>query len=127
MTPDEENIFNLVRAELAKYKPNKKFQAAVNHPYCGLCYDAALALYCLLGKKAKGYTLCKAIDDDNISHYWVKNSSGEVLDPTHEQYTELERMVPYKKTPELPGFRPTKIVKEIVKSVQTSTEINGTD
>jgi len=73
----------------------KSYQGLVNSRFCGHCHHASLAMYNLLGGKDKGYKLQKAIDEKGIIHYWLLNESNEIIDPTVEQYTTLNRPLPY--------------------------------
>ncbi len=52
-------------------------------------------MYFLLDGKTNGYKVRKAIDELMIKHYWLERSDGEIIDPTAEQYTELNRPLPY--------------------------------
>lgn len=52
-------------------------------------------MYVLLGGKEKGYKVRKAVDELEIKHYWLESPTGEDIDPTAEQYTDLNRPLPY--------------------------------
>ncbi len=71
------------------------YRGKVDNQYCGHCHHATIAMYNLLGGKSKGYRVRKAIDELQIQHYWLESPTGEILDPTVEQYTNLGRTVPY--------------------------------
>ncbi len=96
MTSKEKEIYTLVKNELIKeiippeYGDNK-----IDHPMYGHCHHAALTMYILLGGKDQGYKLQKAIDNDGITHYWLANKNNEIIDPTKERYTDLDRKLPY--------------------------------
>jgi len=95
MTQQEEALFNQVRSLLnpdlipEKFKDNK-----INSPYYGHCYHASLALYNLLGGINSGYKIKCGLDSDNIKHYWIE-IDNRIIDPTIEQYTDLNREPPY--------------------------------
>lgn len=52
-------------------------------------------MYALLDGKRNGYKVRKAIDECQIKHYWLESPTGEIIDPTAEQYTDLGRPLPY--------------------------------
>lgn len=95
MTPHEERIYHLVRAQLKPEMVDKCFRDLGIHNYCGHCHHATIALYNLLGGKHAGYKVNKAIDEQGIKHYWLTSPTGENIDPTVEQYTDLGRCLPY--------------------------------
>ena len=95
MTPQEQLIFNLVRSELQPEMVPSEYQGKVASEYCGHCHHATIAMYVLLDGKNQGYKVRKAIDELQIKHYWLESPSGETLDPTAEQYTNLGCPAPY--------------------------------
>lgn len=107
-----------------KYVP-KEYKEIANSPYCGHCHHATIALYNLLGGKEKGYKVRKAIDELEIKHYWLENEKGEKIDPTMEQYTDLNRTLPYdKKVTKGVSYRKTKAANEIIKNVRSKLDHN---
>jgi len=76
----------------------EQYRNLVNSWYCGHCHHATVAMYYLLGGKEKKYKIRKAIDELEITHYWLETVEGEIIGPTAEQYTELGRELPYRKT-----------------------------
>lgn len=95
MTPEEQCIFDLVRLELTPEMVPPEYQGKVNSEYCGHCHHATIAMYVLLDGKNKGYRVRKATDELRIKHYWLESPTGQILDPTAEQYTSLGRQLPY--------------------------------
>lgn len=95
MTSEEQYIFDLVRSELRPEMVPPEYQGKVGSEYCGHCHHATIAMYVLLDGKNKGYKVRKAIDELQITHYWLESPTGEMLDPTEEQYTSLGRPLPY--------------------------------
>lgn len=95
MTPQEQRIFDLVRFELKPEMVPLEYREKVNSEYCGHCHHATIAMYDLLNGKANGYKVRKAIDELGIKHYWLESPTGEIIDPTAEQYTDLGRQLPY--------------------------------
>lgn len=74
-------------------------------------------MYNLLGGKASGYKLQKAIDEKGILHYWLINRDNEIIDPTAEQYTDLKCPLPYKNIENnRASYRKTSATKRIIKN-----------
>jgi hypothetical protein len=75
-------------------KPRWKNQ---RHPLEGFCYVAAEAMYHLLGKE--DWKPCMASYEDEggkTSHWWLAHkTTGRIVDPTHEQFTELGKVPPH--------------------------------
>lgn len=121
MNTQESRYLKAIKAVLSPALINPKFAGKVDHPMCGHCHHASLALYTLLGGKNKGYKLQRAQDELGITHYWVVNASGQTLDPTAEQYTELGRPLPYhNKVNNQASYLPTKSSRRIVEMVMKS-------
>jgi len=57
-----------------------------DNPMAGHCYVASEALYHLLGGKESGWYPMRMRMPDGIVHWWLANSDGDVLDPTHDQF-----------------------------------------
>lgn len=94
MTPLEEKYFHLVRQHLSPEMVKQEMRDVI-HPYYGHCHHATIALYDALGGKETGYKVRKAIDPDNLIHYWLESPTGEIIDPTAEQYSDLGKPFPY--------------------------------
>ena len=60
----------------------------------GHCYAASEALYHLLGGKSAGLTP-QVGRDENGTHWWLKDKSGKILDPTAGQFTIKGKKPPY--------------------------------
>ena len=116
MTSQEEEIYTLVKNELIKEIIPPEYQdGKINHPMYGHYHHAALTMYILLGGKEREYKLQKAIDNDDITHYWLINKNNEIIDPTKEQYTDLNRELPYhNKKDHRASYRKTKAVKYLL-------------
>lgn len=127
MTPEEQNIFNLVRLELKPEMISQDYQGLVNSEFCGHCHHATLAMYELLGGKENGYKVRKAIDELGIKHYWLESANGEIIDPTAEQYTALNRELPYSKQVKVGiSYRKTKHAKFIIHNIRNKIKITNT-
>jgi hypothetical protein len=55
------------------------------HPTYGHCYAAAEACWYLLGGKDAGWKPM-VFNDGTITHWWLQHTSGEICDPTADQY-----------------------------------------
>lgn len=119
MTPKEQRVYDLVRAELKPEMVSPEYRGKVDSEFCGHCHHATLAIYELLGGKHNGYKVRKAVDELQIKHYWLESISGEILDPTAEQYTDLNRLLPYD-SPATKGVshRKSNTAKAIISNVQ---------
>jgi len=95
MTDVEILIFNKVRSLLTTdLIPTKFKNNAVNSSMYGHCYHATLAMYSLLGGRKSDYKIKCGIDIDGIKHYWLE-IEDRIIDPTVEQYSEINREPPY--------------------------------
>jgi len=123
MNKAEKTIFDLVREELTDEIVPESYKNLVDSKFCGHCYHASLAMYNLLGGKEKGYKLQKAIDEKDIVHYWLVNNENEIIDATVEQYTDLNRPLPYsKKKDNRASYRKTNATKRIIDKVSAKLE-----
>lgn len=95
MSPHEQRIFDLVRLELRPEYVPIEYRDLIASEYCGHCHHATIAMYYLLDGKKNGYKVRKAIDEMMIKHYWLECPNGQIIDPTAEQYTVLNRPLPY--------------------------------
>lgn len=91
---NDSQALTLCMKQLKSVVADKKY-AVKNNPNRGKCYVASVALLQFLGGKDQGYKLLRAIDAENVPHYWVENSEGRVLDPTADQYSILGILAPY--------------------------------
>ena len=55
------------------------------HPYSGHCYVASQSLYHMLGGEEEGYSAYQ-MEHEGVSHWFLKNSKGRILDPTWRQF-----------------------------------------
>lgn len=83
---------DLLLAEFRKQRPERAGR------YWGHCAVATEALYHLLGgTRQKTWIPTRAKDDEGITHWWLRNrDTGEILDPTAEQYRDVGKEPPYK-------------------------------
>ena len=119
MTLLEKQIFDLVRSELKPEFVPSMDKNRIDSKYCGHCHHATIAMYNLLDGKVCGYKVRKAIDELEIKHYWLESPSGEVIDPTAEQYTDLNRPLPYnERVSKGISYLKSNIAKRIIATVQ---------
>jgi hypothetical protein len=119
MNSKEQKIYDLVRAELTDDLVPEEYRGKVDSPYCGHCHHATIAMYNLLDGKDNDYKVRKAIDELGLKHYWLETASGEIIDPTVEQYTDLGRSTPYaNRVTKGISYRKTKATITIIKNVK---------
>lgn len=64
----------------------------------GHCYASAEALYHILGGKLNGLIPQVATFEENglkMSHWWLKDKNGNIIDPTAEQFYSVNSTPPY--------------------------------
>jgi hypothetical protein len=90
------------------------------NPMYGHCYAATEALYHLLGGKESGWHPCWGKDAEGVTHWWLRNAEGEILDPTVEQYISVGKKPPYGEGRRGPFLtqRPSKRANEIISRVE---------
>lgn len=106
---------------------DKKYAEMDRGIYCGHCAVASEALFYLLGGKETGYHLYRAKDEQGISHWWVVNAQGVILDSTREQYTDYGLKPPYDKGKKAcpnqgHGYVPTNRAKILMERVLSDTD-----
>ncbi len=87
------------------------------HPLSGHCYVATEALYHLM--EDKSYFPVRAKDINGVTHWWLENDKGQIIDLTREQYTD---MPPYE-AGKRGGFltkNPSKRAQELIRRVNGS-------
>jgi hypothetical protein len=118
MTEAEKRIFDMVRSNLKTEFVAPAYRNLVDSPFCGHCHHATVAMYNLLGGKTGGYKIRKAVDERAITHYWLESPTGEIIDPTAEQYSDLNRPLPYDKAVSKGvSYRKTTAAKIIIEAV----------
>ena len=78
-------IQTFLRKPQAKSFLKKEFVKQDAHPYTGHCYVASQVLYDVLGGDNAGYEVYQ-MDHEGVSHWFLKNKDGTVLDPTVLQF-----------------------------------------
>jgi len=91
-----QNLINNIKDNLTSNLLKKEYRELnKNNPMFGHCYIATETLYHLINNK--DYKPYYGKDENNITHWWLQNSSGKILDATKEQYTSLNKKPPYHK------------------------------
>ncbi len=90
-----EKIQNVLTDDLlaAKYKEIKRNSNVEGHSYA-----STEALFYLLGGKGSGLKAQVADfekDGKKLTHWWIKDSNGKILDPTVEQFYAMGKTPPY--------------------------------
>ena len=75
-------------------KPAYRDQNKTN-PMYGHCYIATECMYHLMAPT--DYFPHWGKDEDGITHWWLEDSSGKIIDATKEQYTLVNKTPPYDK------------------------------
>ena len=88
----DHQIGSNVREHLTDDRRSAKFRGH-ECKTAGHCYVASEAVYHSLGGKAAGYTPMQ-IQHEGTSHWFLKHSSGKILDATSDQFATA---VPYEK------------------------------
>lgn len=89
-------------------------------PTEGHCYACAEAMYHMMGGTHAGLTACVASFEENgqkMTHWWLKNKQGEIIDPTADQFYAVGATPPYE-AGHAAGFltkAPSKRAQEIIK------------
>ena len=91
------NIEEYLTDELLSPKLRKLKKGMVGIPNTfGHCYVASEALYHLFFKYI-GFKPYRAKDKEGITHWWLQNKGGYIIDPTATQYYDRGLYPPYKK------------------------------
>ena len=90
----------------------------------GHCHTAAGVIYKIFGPK--NVHMHRALDDENLYHWWIVDKNGKIIDPTSEQYTLLGRIPPYDKGEKagLLGFDYKKRVLTLLDRIKNDLNLN---
>lgn len=78
---------------LPKKMVHRNVHGGSNGTY-GHCHTASGVLYKIFGPK--NVHMYRALDDENLYHWWIVDRKKNIIDLTSEQYTLLNRELPYK-------------------------------
>tara|TARA_B100000780_G_C21110331_1_gene448657 strand:- start:280 stop:681 length:402 start_codon:yes stop_codon:yes gene_type:complete len=73
--------------------PKKWVERNKSNPMFGHCHTASGCLQKIFGTKT--LKLNRALDDENIYHWWCVDTDGKIIDLTSQQYTKFNRTPPY--------------------------------
>ena len=106
--------------------PKKWIKRNSINPMFGHCHTASACLQKVFG--SKNIKLYRAIDDEDIWHWWAVDKEGKLIDLTADQYHSVGRTPPYKtgeKTSML-GFGYRTRVLHLLDKVSNELSSNGT-
>ena len=96
-----DNLIKQIQMNLTDDVLSPKYRKILRKtPLEGHCYVAAEALYHLMGGSAAKLTAFVASyeeDGQKFTHWWLRNSRGNILDPTASQYLDIGQEPPYSK------------------------------
>ena len=103
---------------LPKYMRDRNINGGTNGTY-GHCHNAAGVIYKFFGYK--NVHMYRALDDENLYHWWIVDKQGKIVDPTSEQYTMLGKVPPYDKGEKsgMLGFEYKKRVNRLYETVKS--------
>lgn len=86
---EQEILVKRIQSVLSPDLLNKEWLKKQTHPLSGHCYVASEALWYLLEDNSEWKPMMASCYDEGekITHWWLENKiTGEILDPTKEQY-----------------------------------------
>lgn len=106
--------------------PKKWVERNASNPMFGHCHTASGCLQKVFG--TKNIKLYRALDDEDIWHWWVVDLNGVLIDLTSEQYTSTGRIPPHDKGEKasLLGFDYRKRVLALTAKVLEQSQSQGT-
>jgi hypothetical protein len=106
--------------------PKKWVERNSNNPMFGHCHTASGCLQKVFG--TKNIKLYRALDDEQIWHWWVVDVNGDLIDLTAEQYYSQGRNPPYNDgiKASILGFDYRKRVLRLLEKVTKELSENGT-
>jgi hypothetical protein len=106
--------------------PKKWIERNKTNPMFGHCHTASACLQKLFG--SENIKLYRALDDEDIWHWWAVTKEGELIDITADQYYSTGRTPPYNegKKASMLGFDYRKRVLKLLATVRTNLHLNGT-
>lgn len=106
--------------------PKKWIERNSTNPMFGHCHTASACLQKLFG--TKNIKLYRALDDENIWHWWVQTVDGNRIDITADQYYSVGRTPPYESGEKatMLGFEYRKRVLKLLDIVSNELLSTGT-
>lgn len=119
MNNEEKRVVSLVQKALTPDLIRSEYRDRPENPLYGHCCHASVATFLLLGGKARGYSIWKAIDPQNVLHYWCTDAAGNIVDPTAAQYYDFGREPPYS-SGRRTGYRMSNAIATILERVRAA-------
>lgn len=94
---DLDSIIIKIRSHLTSDLLAYGYKIDEQNPTYGFCSIASEALYFILGGKRNGISSYVCKDEDGSTHWWLKDSAGNIIDPTSNQYTIVNKLPPYER------------------------------
>ena len=106
--------------------PKKWVERNSTNPMFGHCHTASGCLQKIFGTKE--IKLYRALDDENIYHWWAVDREGNIIDITADQYWSTKRKPPYLEGTKagLLGFEYKKRVLRLLDKVTNQLHHRGT-
>jgi len=106
--------------------PKKWIERNKTNPMFGHCHTASGCLQKVFG--TKNIKLYRALDDEDIWHWWVVDVNGQLIDLTADQYYSQGRNPPYDDGTKasILGFDYRKRVLRLLEKVTKELSENGT-
>ena len=73
--------------------PKKYLKENYKNPMFGHCHTSSACLQKIFGSKS--IKLYRALDDNNIWHWWAQDNNGKIIDLTSAQYIIKKQKPPY--------------------------------
>lgn len=106
--------------------PKKWVERNSSNPMFGHCHTASACLQKIFG--SKNIKLYRALDEEDIWHWWVVDKEGKLIDLTSDQYYSMERTPPYEtgEKSSMLGFGYRTRVLQLLDKVTNELSSNGT-
>lgn len=106
--------------------PKKWVERNSSNPMFGHCHTASACLQKIFG--SKNIKLYRALDEEDIWHWWAVDKEGKLIDLTSDQYYFMERTPPYEtgEKSSMLGFSYRTRVLQLLDKVTNELSSNGT-
>jgi hypothetical protein len=106
--------------------PKKWVERNSSNPMFGHCHNASACLQKIFG--SKNIKLYRALDEEDIWHWWAVDKEGKLIDLTAGQYYSMERTPPYEtgEKSSMLGFGYRTRVLQLLDKVTNELSSNGT-
>jgi hypothetical protein len=106
--------------------PKKWVERNSSNPKFGHCHNASACLQKIFG--SKNIKLYRALDEEDIWHWWAVDKEGKLIDLTADQYYSMERTPPYEtgEKSSMLGFGYRTRVLQLLDKVTNELSSNGT-